>query len=180
MDASTALPLLIFSGFVFASILLMLAALYKVYKISNDLDRTYDHNRRSSRKLSKNIEQKADEQISIILSSFEKTFENEIKKHLAKLADQAQVRGEEMSKFIEDQQAVIARESQFLIANSLQKITKQLDEYQKRRLAEVDDGVRQILLSASREVLGRSISLTEHEQLVREAIERAKKDKLFS
>lgn len=180
MDANTALPLLIFSGIVFTSIVLMLAALYKVYKISKDLDRNYDHNRRLSRKLSKNIEEKADEQISIIFSSFEKTFENEIKKHLAKLADQAQVREEEMTKFIEDQQTAIERESQFLIANSLQKITKRLDEYQKRRLAEVDDGVRQILLSASREVLGRSISLTEHEQLVREAIERAKKDKLFS
>ena len=50
----------------------------------------------------------------------------------------------------------------------------------KVRVAEIDDQVRQIILSAAREVLGRSISLSEHEQLVREALDKAKKDKVFA
>ena len=99
---------------------------------------------------------------------------------MEKLATEAEVRNEQMTKFIQDQQSGVVRESQFLIAKSLEKINRELDQYRKNRLVEVDDQVRQIILSAAREVLGRSISLSEHEQLVREALDKAKKDKVFA
>lgn len=180
MDTAFTLLLLIFSTFFVSSLVGMIVIAHKVYEISKDLQLDDEHNKRLSRKLSRTIEEKADEQISKVLTSFGQKLEKEIKEHLIKLADDAQLQSEQMAKFIQDQQSAIARESQFLVANSLQKITKQLEGYQKNRIAEVDDQVRQIILSASREVLGRSISLSEHEKLVREAIERAKKDKLFS
>src|SRR3990167_141683 len=180
MDLGATFIILIFSSFFVAAFVLMLVVVSKVFKISKDLEESSDFKRGRSRKIGKNIEKKLDIEISKILASFEATINSEVKRHLEKLAEDAEQKNEQMTKFIEDQQAAVVKESQFLIANSLQKISKELEVYRATRTREIDDQIRQIILSAAREVLGRSISLAEHEQLVREALEKAKKDKLFS
>ena len=54
-----------------------------------------------------------------------------------------------------------------------------MDEYKKNRLIQVDEQVRDIVFRAAKEVIGRSISFSEHEDLVNKALERAKKEKIF-
>jgi len=174
------LLLLIFAIFIVGVLVILLVILYKVYAMSRGVEESEHKTRRKGRLFAKKFGEKVDTEIGGILSPVKETFEREVRNHLQKLATEAEVRNEQMTKFIEDQQSGIVRESQFLIAKSLERINGELDEYHKNRLAEIDDQVRQIILSAAREVLGRSISLSEHEQLVREALDKAKKDKVFA
>lgn len=79
----------------------------------------------------------------------------------------------------QDQQKAMVTETQFLVANKFAKVQKELEEYRNSQLAKIDAQIYLIIFEASREVLGRSISRGEHEELVRKALERAKKDRFF-
>lgn len=106
--------------------------------------------------------------------------EKQVKEQLAKYAQEAQSSTVRIAKFVEDQQKVIARESQFLVANAFSRTQKELEQYKKDGLARIDEDLNRIVLEAARDVLGRSISLSEHEELVRSALEAAKKKRFFS
>lgn len=79
----------------------------------------------------------------------------------------------------QDQQKAMVRETQYLVANKFAKVQKELEEYRNSQLKKIDAQIYLIIFDASREVLGRSISRGEHEELVRKALERAKKDRFF-
>lgn len=79
----------------------------------------------------------------------------------------------------QDQQKAMVREIQYLVANKFAKVQKELEEYRNSQLKKIDAQIYLIIFEASREVLGRSISRGEHEELVRKALERAKKDRFF-
>lgn len=79
----------------------------------------------------------------------------------------------------QDQQKAMVTETQYLVANKFAKVQKELEEYRSSQLAKIDAQIYLIIFEASREVLGRSISRGEHEELVRKALERAKKDRFF-
>lgn len=79
----------------------------------------------------------------------------------------------------QDQQKGMVRETQYLVANKFAKVQKELEEYRNSQLKKIDAQIYLIIFEASREVLGRSISRGEHEDLVRKALERAKKDRFF-
>lgn len=106
--------------------------------------------------------------------------EKQVKGQLAKYAQEAQSSTRGIAKFVEDQQKAIARESQFLVANAFSRTQKELEQYKKDGLARIDEDLNQIVLEAARDILGRSISLSEHEELVRSALEAAKKKRFFS
>ena len=72
------------------------------------------------------------------------------------------------------------KESQYFVANMLSKVEKESEEYRKNKLGKIDEEIRQIVLSAAREVIGRAISLSEHEDLVNKALEKAKKEHIFT
>ena len=71
------------------------------------------------------------------------------------------------------------KESQYYVANMHIKAEQQIEKYKQDRLKDVDKELREIVFKAAREVIGRSISFSEHEDLVNRALERAKKEKLF-
>ena len=85
-----------------------------------------------------------------------------------------------MGKFIIKQQEAITKESQYHVANMLLRAEKEVAGYKQTKLNEADQQIRDIVFRAAREVIGRSISFTEHEDLVNKALERAKKEKIFA
>lgn len=109
----------------------------------------------------KNIEAKLNAQIDLILSDATK-------------------QSKELAAYIQEQEAIVVKENQFLIANNILKLQKELEKYKRDQLARVDHEITQIVFAAAREVLGRAISLSEHEDLVSKALDRAKRDQFFT
>lgn len=106
--------------------------------------------------------------------------DHEVRKFTEELERLMHARSAEVTAMIEKAQTDQIKESQFFVANLLTKLEKEAQEYKENKLKAVDEQIRQIVLSAAREVIGRSISLTEHEDLVVKALERAKREKVFS
>ncbi|HVZ11500.1 MAG TPA: hypothetical protein VG965_00555 [Patescibacteria group bacterium] len=58
-------------------------------------------------------------------------------------------------------------------------LQKELEDYKKARYQEVDKTIARIVQKVSLEVLNKSISVTDHENLLVESLEKAKKEGLF-
>lgn len=56
---------------------------------------------------------------------------------------------------------------------------KALEEYKQQKFKEVDAEIYQIISDIAKKAIGRSIDMSTHEELVMEALERAKKERMF-
>lgn len=62
------------------------------------------------------------------------------------------------------------------IASQLNKSKQEIEEYKKEKLANIDEAVVKVVKSASEEILGKAITLANHQTLITEALEKAKKE----
>ena len=62
------------------------------------------------------------------------------------------------------------------IASQINRSKQEIEEYKKEKLAHVDEAVVNIIKQASEEILGKTISLRDHQALIIEALEKAKKE----
>ncbi len=56
---------------------------------------------------------------------------------------------------------------------------KNIEDYKKEKLKEVDQKIYQIIGEIAKKTIGKSIDISDHEQLVTEVLEKAKKEKIF-
>lgn len=61
-------------------------------------------------------------------------------------------------------------------AEEFEKINKELAEYKKSQLIKIDNNIYNILLNISKIAFGRSISISQHEELITQALSEAQKD----
>ena len=61
-------------------------------------------------------------------------------------------------------------------AEEFEKINKELAEYKKSQITKIDNNIYKILLNISKIAFGRSISITQHEELITQALAEAQKD----
>lgn len=59
------------------------------------------------------------------------------------------------------------------------KVKQELEEYKKERLKEIDENIYELLLSVSKETIGKTLSLEDHQELIIKALEDAKKEKVL-
>ena len=135
---------------------------------------------RSHTRLAKKLETEGDWQLDLLIKSANESLDRVLRKHFAQITDNALAQTKNLGVFVQDQQKVIAKEAQMLTANSILKTERELEKYKADQLQKINSQITQIVFGAAREVLGRSISLTEHEDLVSQALERAKRDKFFA
>jgi F0F1-type ATP synthase membrane subunit b/b' len=80
-----------------------------------------------------------------------------------------------IKKFEED----LSRQSEDFRKSLLPKMEQQLEEYKQKRIKESEKSINQIVQKASQEVMNRSISTEDHQKLVLDALEKAKKEGIF-
>jgi len=92
---------------------------------------------------------------------------------------------EDTLKEVEDFDSIIEKEtigSQKIVQEKIEKdyarVQKEVDEYKVQMINKVDEQIYKIIQEVSKLVLGKSLSLQEHEQLIIDALDQAKKDGL--
>lgn len=65
------------------------------------------------------------------------------------------------------------------IKEELSRVKKVIESYKEHKLKQVDDEVNKIILEVSEEVLGKALSSNQHQEIVMEALEKAKKAHFF-
>lgn len=161
--------------------LIILAALFiLISKISHESKHHVHEDHLLNKRVAKKIEEEAGEKLDKMIAATAENLEREIRVQISKLVDRADAESREMTQFVANQEEAIVKESQMMVANIVAKAEKEADVYRQNQIDKVSGQINSIVSSAAKDVLGRSISITEHEDLVSQALERAKKDKFFS
>ncbi len=159
---------------------LVLVLSIKIKKNAADEEKFLASDKHLRESLSKKIEELAASTISEITHDSASRVEKEVQRFIEELADLSSAKSREIAAFVQKAEQEQVKESQFFVANMLSKAEKEVEEYKKNKIGNVDEQIREIVISAAREVIGRAISLSEHEDLVNKALEKAKKDQIFT
>lgn len=151
---------------------LVLIAILKIAKISLAKKPESAKNARLTKKLEKSLEA----EIEKLIEGSKKRLDAKLSLYFQTLLDDAVMKGTNLSAFIEKQQGAIVKETQFLAARDVAKLKLDLDKYRANKFAQIDREVNQIASDVAKQVLGKVIDVSMHEDLVKAALERAKKE----
>ena len=85
----------------------------------------------------------------------------------------------DLSAFIKTQEQSFISQNQKQIQLTSAEANRQVEEYKNSRLKLVDDQIKKVVEKTSRDILGKTLSLEDHEQLIKNALEQAKKEGVF-
>lgn len=168
-------------GVVFNLIALVLIVVFyfKLTKSAHLAREQADWERKYKSKLSKQLLKKAEGQLTDLLGVYQKSLEQAAGEHFSKMADALSKQAREMALDAQREQKAIAKEMQFLVAQTVLKVEGELSEYKKDKIAKIDEQIKEIVREAAKEILGKSVTDSEQEEQVKAAVEQAKKDHFF-
>ncbi len=168
-------------GVVFNLIALVLIVVF-YFKVQKNMTFSHEQSlweRKFKTKLSKQLLKKLEGELTDLLGAYQKSLVAAARAHFSKMADALSKQAREMALDAQKEQAAAAKEMQFLVAQAVLKVEQELEEYKRTKMAKVDEQVGQIVTYAAKEVLGKSTSSSEQDDLVKEALEKAKQDHFF-
>lgn len=156
--------------------LLVFLAIVKIAKLESLFRKPEGH---KSPKLSKNFEKKVEAEVEKLIAAAGRRIDAKLSEYFQTLVDDATKKGTELAAFAEKQQGVIVKETQFLVARDIAKLQEDLQKYRADQMARIDQEVHQMVSDIAKQVLGKAIDVSTHEDLVKAALERAKKESLL-
>src|SRR3989344_3401354 len=82
--------------------------------------------------------------------------------------------------FLKDQTIGYKQQMEKKIDDLRNKVNEQVNDYKKEKLKRVDKAINEIVILVAKIVIGRSLNIKEHNELVLRALEEAKKEGFFS
>ena len=154
---------------------LVLIAILKIVKIPLAKKPESAKNTRLTKKFEKSLEGEIEKLIAVA----GRKIDAKLAEYFQTLVDDAIKKGTELAAFIEKQQGTIVKETQFLVARDIAKLQEDLQKYKAGKFAQIDQDVNQMVSDVAKQVLGKAIDVSTHEELVKAALERAKKENLL-
>lgn len=137
-------------------------------------------NTRFKGRIAKNVEKEASARVAELIKVFSESLEQYSKKHFEAVSETTLKYSRELAAFMKQQEETIAKESQYLTATNVLKMEKEMEAVKAKRIEELEQKIGIIVSEVSKQVLGRALDLKTHQQLVMEALEKAKAENLFA
>ena len=130
-------------------------------------------------KLTKKLEIRLEGEVEKLIAAAGRRIDAKLAEYFQTLVDDAARKGTELAAFIEKAQGAIVKETQFLVARDIAKLQEDLQKYRADKFARIDQQVKDMVYEIAKQVLGKAIDVSTHEDLVKAALERAKKENLL-
>lgn len=134
--------------------------------------------------LKKRIEQYvakvARDELAKLIEQYRGSLDEQNKELIYEMKKTTNSQAEAMKGYIKQQEGLITKQADYIIGAVVKKAQDEIEDYKKAQFERVDSEVEAIVGRVSREVLGKAILLSEHEELVWSSLERAKKEGIFS
>lgn len=145
-------------------------------------------NIRTAAKIEDNIKSTVEEHIEAIarthiakiISRYGKTLEKQSLDSQSSLKATVDKMILDLSAFVKTQEQSFITRNQEQIQVTSAEANRQVEEYKNSKLKLVDEQVKKIVEKTSRDILGKTLSLEDHEQLIKNALEQAKKEGVFA
>lgn len=116
--------------------------------------------------------------------------EQKIKKDISKFSQtnsqarelilqEARNKASELSKNLGEEIQGVLKSTIETISQKIDQAEKNIEDYKKEKFKEVDQKIYKIIGDVAKKTIGKAIDISSHEQLVMEALEKAKKEKIF-
>lgn len=150
------------------------------YKKTNDmLSSIYGTENDLKKRIEQYVAKVARDELSALINDYKIVLEDNSRDLAQSLKNVAEGQITTLSGFIKEQEALIAKQSEFVVGEIINKAQADIEEYKKLQFDAVDLQVGEVVERLSREVLGKAISREEHEALIWDALEEAKKQGIF-
>ena len=176
--AELILVFLILGAGINLAVLVLLAVIY--FRITKSkVDKSLP-DRRYKSKIAKKVEKEAAEKLSKILDAYSLALSNQTKENFQKMTDLAVKSGKDLADFIKKQEEAIVKESQYLVATNVVKMEKEMENYRQNQIKKLDAKINTVLTDVAKQVLGKAVDLKSHQELVVEALNKAKAENIFT
>lgn len=133
-------------------------------------------------KLQERILKEAEEKIKVLEEEVEKGISNFRKNQSqtqALLAQRTENEIERLSKDITEQINLIYQSTFEKMDKKILEAEEKIEEYKKERIKVLDQKIYQIIAEVAKKTIGKAIDISTHEELVMEALAKAKREKFF-
>ncbi len=148
-------------------------------KVNDQLNSIYGTENEIKKRIEQYVAKVARDELSKLVESYKQTLEGGSRDITDGLKNVAEAQIATLGSNIREQQALITRQSEFIVGEITKKAQEDIEDYKKIQFDGVDLQVSEIVERLSREVLGKVISPQEHERLIWEAVEKAKEQGIF-
>lgn len=95
------------------------------------------------------------------------------------IIEDSRVKIDQLGKSLEETLTQIPKMIEGRVGEQINQNEKIIAEYKAQKIKEIDEGIYKIINDVARKSIAASIDISKHEELVREALEKAKKENLF-
>lgn len=155
----------------------------KERKIIEDATTQADQIIKQSQFLTQSSKQEVDNAIKAVVAEIQKeggviakSFTTEYTNSLKNLSNQSL---KEFQTIMTQLQEDLKKQNKTYQEQLLPAIQKEIEEYKKSKMTEIDQEIVTIIQKASQEVFNKSISLSDHQKVVIDSLEKAKKESVF-
>ncbi len=95
------------------------------------------------------------------------------------ILQEAKKRTDELSKGLDEKIDRIYQAAKGLVNEKIAQTEKNIEDYKKEKIKEIDQKIYQIIGDVAKKTIGKAIDLSTHEELVVQALEKAKKERIL-
>jgi hypothetical protein len=139
-----------------------------------------------SRNLRKDMESSIDHLSNTLLDTYKQAVEEEKQRNIEKIADISEEVRDELVEHVGEFKSALEQETiktQELIKEktdtAYQDVMKQLDEYKASEFRKIDEKIYEILVTAVKKSVGKTINTQAHAEIILESLDEAKKEGVF-
>lgn len=151
----------------------------RLKKVNDQLNEIYGTENEIKKRIEQYVAKVARDELSQLVENYKQTLEGGSRDITDGLKNVAEAQIATLGSYIREQQALITRQSEFIVGEITKKAQEDIEDYKKLQFDGVDLQVSEIVERVSREVLGKIITKEEHERLIWEAVEKAREQGIF-
>lgn len=151
----------------------------RLKKVNDQLNEIYGTENEIKKRIEQYVAKVARDELSQLVENYKQTLEGGSRDITDGLKNVAEAQIATLGSNIREQQALITRQSEFIVGEITKKAQEDIEDYKKLQFDGVDLQVSEIVERVSRDVLGKVITKEEHERLIWEAVEKAREQGIF-
>ena len=175
------LIILIFSigTLVVIGLFMKLIVISRIDKLSREMRQVYGQENEIKKRIEQYVARKASDELSKLMQDYRESIDTQSAEVISQMRAGSLVHLESMERFIREQEQLITKQTEYIVGAVVKKAQEDIDVYKTNQLEGIDETVREIINKVAPQVLGKALSMDEHEELVWKSLERAKKEGLF-
>lgn len=148
-------------------------------KVNLAIDQMISKYTESIDSVTKSVAEKYQQKIESTLGQIDQKLDQQISASVTQISNSAKSEIANLAKFVAEKEVEVEKEVDTQVEKETIDAQSDVDNYKKAKIAQIDAQITKILTDVARQSLGRAIDLSSHEEIVMQALDKAKKDNLI-